>query len=156
MKKLLPIMLLAAMLGGCQSMRQFMARDLEDEDFICRYWAHVRKVHFVASSAYHYAMPDFDKKYRQIDSFSLYIRLLNNAAQFIGQRPSVTLQKYTMGLFRNMMLSFQWHRYGEGWRRLKIFAAYSRRHRQHNLYMRVIRTWNWPIWFPVLVLRNLV
>lgn len=34
MKRLLPYLLLLPLLTGCQSLRQFMARDLEDEDFI--------------------------------------------------------------------------------------------------------------------------
>lgn len=34
MKRLLPILSIAVLFAGCQSLRQFMARDLEDEDFI--------------------------------------------------------------------------------------------------------------------------
>lgn len=125
-------------------------RFLEDEEFICRYWTHVRRMKFVPCAAYHYAMPDFGEKYRKIDGFLLYVSLLSNASRFIGRCPSVTLQKYTMGLFRNMMLSFQMHRYGEAWHRLGLFAGYGRAFRQHNKYMRVIRSWNWPMWYPVL------
>ena len=130
-------------------------RFLEDEEFICRYWTYVGRMKFVPCAAYHYALPDFGEKYRQIDGFTLYVSLLSNASRFIGRCPSVTLQKYTMGLFRNMMLSFQMRRYGEAWHRLGLFADYGRAFRQHNKYMRVIRTWNCWLWFPALAIKTL-
>lgn len=130
-------------------------RFLEDEEFICRYWTHVKRMTFVPCAAYHYALPDYNRKYAQIDNYALYVSLLANASRFITAADSVTMQKYTMGLFRNMMLSFQRHQYGEAWHRLREVARYGCRFRQYNKYMKIIRPWNCWFWFPVLAIKTL-
>ncbi len=129
-------------------------RFLEDEEFICRYWACVQKVKFVPAAGYQYQKPDFERKYQHIDNFYLYLSLLENAAQFIHQNASVTMQKYTMGVFRCMLLSFENHKYREGWNRLKQVARYSFSYGQYNKYMRLIRPWNCLLWFPVLIVHT--
>ena len=62
------------------------------------------------------------------------------------------MQKYTMGVFRCMMLSFENHQYKEGWYRLKQVVGYSSSFGQYNKYMRLIRPWNYPLWFPIMIL----
>lgn len=126
-------------------------RFLEDEEFVCRYWTYVKIMSFVHSASYHYVLPDYNKKYTEIDNYALYVSLLSHASQFIKRQESVTMQKYTMGLFRNMLLSFQQRRYAEGWKRLKDVADYSRSFGHHNPYMKWIKPWNRWIWFPFLV-----
>ena len=126
-------------------------RFLEDEEFICRYWTHVKRMRFVPCAAYHYVLPDYNRKYVQIDNYALYVSLLKNASSFIQTADSVTMQKYTMGLFRNMMLSFQKHHYYEGWQRLREFSRFATQFHGYNKYMRVIRPWNCWIWLPILV-----
>lgn len=127
-------------------------RFLEDEEFICRYWAFVQKVKVVPAASYQYQKPDFEQKYQHIDNYNLYMSLLENATQFIHQKASITMQKYTMGVFRCMLLSFENHKYREGWNRLKQVACYSISYDQYNKYMRLIRPWNSLLWFPVLII----
>ena len=127
-------------------------RFLEDEEFICRYWTYVQKVKFVPETSYQYQKPDFEQKYQRIDNYPLYVSLLENASKFIFYKDSVTMQKYTMGVFRCMMLSFENHQYKEGWYRLKQVAGYSSSFGQYNKYMRLIRPWNYPLWFPIMIL----
>lgn len=126
-------------------------RFLEDEEFVCRYWTYVKKMTFVHSASYRYVMPDYRRKYTKVDNYPLYISLLSHASQFIKRPESVTLQKYTMGLFRNMLLSFQLRRYAEGRVRLKEVAEYSRSFGHYNRYMQWIKPWNRWIWFPFLI-----
>ena len=127
-------------------------RFLEDEEFICRYWTYVQKVKFVPVTSYQYQKPDFEQKYQRIDNYPLYVSLLENASKFIFYKDSVTMQKYTMGVFRCMMLSFENHQYKEGWYRLKQVVGYSSSFGQYNKYMRLIRPWNYPLWFPIMIL----
>lgn len=126
---------------------------LEDEEFICHYWTFVRKFTFVHVAAYNYLVPNFDQKYSAIDNYGLYVLLVNHASHFIHHADSVTMRKYTMGLFRNMMLSFQQHRYSEARLRLEEFAEYGKLYRQYNKYMRWIRAWNWMMWYPVFSIK---
>lgn len=128
-------------------------RFLEDEEFVCHYWVYVKKMKFVLASAYNYQIPNFDQKYAAIDNYGLYTLLVDHAAQFIHHQDSVTMRKYTMGLFRNMMLSFQQHRYAEAQLRLKEFAEYGKMYRQYNKYMRWIRGWNWMMWYPIFSIK---
>lgn len=125
-------------------------RFLEDEEFICRYWTHVQKVAFSPTVSYHYLMPDFNKKYNGVDNFQLYISLLDNASKFISYPFSVTMQKYTMGLFRNMMLAFQRHQCREAWHRLKILVDYGKKFKCYNRYMQIITPRNYLLWYPIL------
>lgn len=127
-------------------------RFLEDEEFICRYWTFVHKVKFVQVASYQYVKPDFVQKYQHIDNYNLYVSLLGNASKFIHHKDSITMQKYTMGVFRCMMLSFDNQQYNEGWNRLKQVANYSSSYGQYNKYMHMIRPWNYPLWFAVLTL----
>ena len=127
---------------------------LEDEEFVCHFWTFVKSLKFVHAAAYNYFVPDFDQKYTAIDNYGLYKLLVGHASQFIHYADSVTMQKYCMGLFRNMMLSFRLHRYAEARRRLKEFAQYGRQFRQYNRYMRWIRVWNWMAWYAVLFARG--
>lgn len=130
-------------------------RFLEDEEFVCRYWTHIRQVKFVNNASYNYVVPDFNGKYREVDNFYLYKSLLDNASSFIHKTESITMQKYTMGVFRSMMLAYEHKQYREGWQRLKLVAAYSRKYRQYNKYMRYIWTWNVPLWHLVMIVHNL-
>ena len=125
-------------------------RFLEDEEFICRYWTHVQKVAFSPAVSYHYLMPDFNKKYIGVDNFQLYISLLDNASKFISCPVSVTMQKYTMGLFRNMMLAFQRLQCREAWHRLKILVDYGKKFKCYNRYMQIITPRNYLLWYPIL------
>ncbi len=126
-------------------------RFLEDEEFVCRYWTYVKKMTFVYSASYHYVLPDYNKKYTEIDNYALYVSLISHASQFIKRQECVTKQKYTMGLFRNMLLSFQQRRYAEGWGRLKEVADYGCSFGHHNPYMKWIKPWNKWMWFPFLI-----
>ena len=125
---------------------------LEDEEFICRYWTLVQKVKFVPVASYQYVKPDFKQKYQRIDNYYLYVSLLENASKFIFHKDSVSMQKYTMGVFRCMMLPFENHKYKEGWYRLKQVANYSSSFGQYNKYTRLIRPWNFPLLFPIMIL----
>ena len=127
-------------------------RFLEDEEFICRYWTFVKNVKFVQVTSYQYLKPDFEQKYQHIDNYYLYVSLLENASKFIHHKDSITMQKYTMGVFRCIMLSFENKQYREGWNRLKQVANYNTPFGQYNKYLRLIRLWNYPLWFPVLTL----
>ena len=127
-------------------------RFLEDEEFICRYWTFVKKVKFVLVTSYQYVKPDFEQKYQHIDNYYLYVSLLENASKFIHHKDSITMQKYTMGVFRCLMLPFENHQYKEGWNRLKQVANYSSSFGQYNKYMRLIRLWNYPLWFLIMIL----
>lgn len=129
-------------------------RFLEDEEFICRYWVFVRNVSFVHVAAYNYQLPDFNTKYTAIDNYTLYLSLLDSASQFIRHTDSVTMRKYTMGVFRNMMLSYQKHLYAEGWTRLKQFVRLGQQYHQYNRYMRLMRPWNYVLWHPFLMVYN--
>lgn len=129
-------------------------RFLEDEEFVCRYCKFVQRVKFVSCAAYHYLLPDFKKKYVEVDNFELYISLLDNASKFITSPNSVTMQKYTMGLFRNMMLAFQHRNYREAWSRLRLFVTYGHRFKQYNFNMRIISCRNYWLWYPILVVYN--
>jgi len=125
-------------------------RFLEDEEFVCRYWTQVNKCQFVHVAAYNYFVPNFDMKYKAIDNYALYVSLVENASQFIHHTDSVTMQKYTMGLFRNMMLSFEQGFYVEAGKRLHAFADSGGRFRTYNKYMKCIRKWNWMLWWVIL------
>ena len=124
---------------------------LEDEEFICRYWTYVQKVKFVPVASYQYVKPDFEQKYQHIDNYYLYVSLLENASKFVSNKDSVTMKKYTMGVFRCMMLPFENRKYKEGWYRLKQVATYSSFYGQYNKYMRLIRPWNCWEWLPILI-----
>lgn len=113
-------------------------RFLEDEEFICRYWTHVKKVRFIPQAECYYMMPDFTQKYVDIDNYRLYLSLLGNASKFIDYDDSATMRKYTMGVFRSMMLAYQRHDYSEGWIRLKKVAKLSARYKRYNNYMKII------------------
>lgn len=126
-------------------------RFLEDEEFICRYWTHIEKVKFIKATEYKYIMPDFNRKYTDIDNYHLYQSLLANASKFIDYDDSVTMRKYTMGVFRSMMLAYERHDYSEGWSRLKRFASLSAKYMRYNKYIKIIRNWNYPLWHPVLI-----
>lgn len=132
-------------------------RFLEDEEFICRYWMYVERVKFIHSTQYNYNVPDFNCKYANIDNFNLYIDLLETASKFIDINSySITLQKYTMGCFRTMLLSYQRKEYQMGWERLKQFALLSAKYHKHNKYLQVITGWNYVIWHPLLILYPLI
>lgn len=126
-------------------------RFLEDEEFICRYWTYVEKVKFIDATDYQYFMPEFSCKYSNIDNYHLYLSLLENASKFIDYDDSVTMRKYTMGVFRSMMLAYERHDYTEGWRRLKMFASISEKFKTYNKYMKIICIWNYILWHPVLI-----
>ena len=132
-------------------------RFLEDEEFICRYWKYVKNVRFVRSTEYYYDVPNFRKKYFDIDSHDLYISLLRNASEFIpNDQDSVTLRKYTMGCFRSMMYAYQHHNYLAAWYRLREFALYGKDYKRHNKYMRIITRWNYILWHPFLIIYTLL
>lgn len=126
-------------------------RFLEDEEFICRYWTYVEKVKFIDAADYQYFMPEFSSKYSHIDNYHLYLSLLENASKFIAYDDSVTMRKYTMGVFRSMMLSYEKHDYAEGWRRLRKLVSLSTKFKRYNKYMKIIRSWNYPLWHIVLI-----
>lgn len=130
-------------------------RFLEDEEFVCHYWTFVKTLKFVRNAAYNYIVPDFNQKYTAIDNYELYVLLVNHASQFIYHADSVTMHKYTMGLFRCMQLSFAKKNRNEGWLRLNALAQYGTQIRQHNKYMRWIRPWNCALWYSVLVCRSI-
>lgn len=121
-------------------------RFLEDEEFVCRYWTLIKQVKLVNNASYNYLVPDFNNKYRDVDNFYLYQSLLDNASSFIHKTESVTMQKYTMGVFRSMMLAYEHKQYLEGWKRLRLVAAYSRMFCQYNKYMKYLRLWNCSLW----------
>lgn len=126
-------------------------RFLEDEEFICRYWTYVEKVKFINAADYQYFMPEFSSKYSHIDNYHLYLSLLENASKFIDYDDSVTMRKYTMGVFRSMMLAYEKHDYSEGWRRLRKLVSLSTKFKRYNKYMKIIRSWNYPLWHIVLI-----
>lgn len=126
-------------------------RFLEDEEFICRYWTYVENVKLIDAVDYQYFMPEFSSKYSNIDNYHLYLSLLANASKFIDYDDSVTMRKYTMGVFRSMILAYERHDYSEGWSRLKRFASLSAKYMRYNKYMKIIRNWNYPLWHPVLI-----
>lgn len=130
---------------------------LEDEEFICRYWKYVETSRFIESCAYNYFVPDFSRKYRDIDGYHLYKELLESASTFIPlDSNSITLRKYMMGFFRSMMYAYQHHNYAEAWHRLKEFSSYSKDYKRHNKYMRIINQWNYILWHPFLMVYTLV
>lgn len=131
-------------------------RFLEDEEFICHYWCFVKKVKFTKSIGYNYVVPNFEKKYSSIDNYQLYLDLLDHALQFIHYDESCTMRKYTMGVFRSMMLSYEKHEYREGWKRLKNVASLSAKYGKYNPYMRMINKWNYMLWHPFLIMYNLI
>ena len=126
-------------------------RFLEDEEFICRYWTHIERVLSVDATDYQYFVPEFASKYSDIDNYYLYLSLLENASKFIAYDDSVTMRKYTMGIFRSMMLAYEKHNYAEGWKRLRKFASLSGKFKRYNKYMNIIRSWNYMLWHPILI-----
>lgn len=129
-------------------------RFLEDEEFICHYWCFVKNVKFAKSIGYNYIVPNFEKKYSSIDNYQLYLDLLDHASHFILYDDSCTMRKYTMGVFRSMMLAYERHNYCEGWNRLRTIASLSVKYRQYNCYMRMINKLNYVLWHPFLIMYN--
>lgn len=131
-------------------------RFMEDEEFIVRFWKYVKTVSISDGTSYLYNEPNYEKKYSPIDNYEQYRDMLLETAKFVKlNASSVMLKKYTMGCFRCMMLSFKKHEYRNGWNRLKEFAFLSKRFKANNKYMCYINRWNYPLWYPVMVIRNL-
>lgn len=131
-------------------------RFLEDEEFICHYWCFVKNVKFTKSIGYNYVVPNFWKKYSSIDNYRLYLDLLDYASQFIHNGDSCTMRKYTMGVFRSMMLAYEKHDYCEGRKRLKKVVSLNSEYGKYNKYIRMINKWNCILWHPFLIMYNLI
>lgn len=133
------------------------ARFLEDEDFVGNFWRHIKTVSVSNATEYIYNVPDYDKKYKGLDNYGIYVKMLKYTTIYIPvSEKSEMLRKYTMGCFRCMLLSFQQHNYVEGWRRLRDFVCYGKYCKMHNKYMRIITVKNYVFWFPVLIIYTLI
>lgn len=133
------------------------ARFLEDEDFIGNFWRHIKTVSVSNATEYVYDVPDYDKKYKGLDNYGIYVKMLKYTKDYIPvSEKSEMLRKYTMGCFRCMLLSFQQHDYVEGWKRLRNFVSYGKYYRGHNKYMRIITLKNYVFWFPLLIMYTLI
>lgn len=129
---------------------------LEDEEFVCKYWSRIKNVAVSPTASYNYFVPNFSRKY-QTDEYNNYRSRLESASTFIPVgEPSAMLRSYTLGCFYGMMRSFEERQYVEAWKRLSFFASISRRYSRQNKYFKLIRRWNYPLWFPVLAFYNLL
>ena len=95
---------------------------MEDEDFVCRYFAIASKIKVINKKTYYYNKPDADAKYGGIDCFDVYYSLLNSALMFIDYRESASLKRYAFCLHRYLLRYYRDGKYLVGWKGLKNIA----------------------------------
>lgn len=124
---------------------------LEDEDFVCRYWAESNRINVVSHVTYNYCFPDYDDKYGQIDCFDVYLSLLSTAVRFINYEHSASLERYAICCHRCMLHSYQERKYHEALIRLKSIARLKHK---ENLIPRIskIQISNYLFWHLFLIL----
>ena len=127
---------------------------LEDEDFVCRYWAESKKIKVVNHATYKYSFPNYDDKYGNIDCFDAFFSLLTTAIKFINNKNSISLTRYSICCHRCLLNSYQKHNYREALIRIKSIARLG-----HKLCliprMRHIQRYNYWIWHFFLILYTL-
>lgn len=129
-------------------------RFLEDEDFVCRYWAKSKKIKVVNHVTYNYVFPNYDDKYGKVDCFDVYFSLLKTAIEFINYNSSDSLDRYALGSYRCLLHSYQKHNYREALTRLKSIA--SIKHKVNLIpRMRYIHRYNYWLWHLFLTLYTL-
>ena len=127
---------------------------LEDEDFVCRYWAKSKKVKVVNHVTYNYVFPNYDDKYGMKDCFDAYFSLLTTAIGFVNYKHSASLDRYAICCHRCLLHSYQKHNYREALTRLKSIASIKHK---ANLVprMRFITRNNYWFWHLFLTLYTL-
>lgn len=124
---------------------------LEDEDFVCKYWAKSKKIIVVNHVAYNYSFPNYDDKYGKVDCFDAYLSLLTTAIQFIHHEHSESLDRYALCCHRCLLHSYLKHNYREALGRLKSIARLK--HKEHLLLrVRTIHVSNYWMWHLFLIL----
>ena len=129
-------------------------RFLEDEEFVCRYWAKSKKIKVVNHVTYNYVFPNYDDKYGMTDCFDAYFSLLTTAIGFVNYKHSASLDRYALCSHRCLLHSYQKHHYREALTRLKSIA--SIKHKVNLIpRMRYIHRYNYWLWHLFLTLYTL-
>ena len=101
----------------------------EDEEFVTNFMSHAKRIRFVKEITYNYYVPDnFDKKYKQAETFKSMIQIYNHILKFVPQ-DRLFMNTYSALIDRMLSSNTQYYynkKYKKALENLKMLYAIKR------------------------------